>query len=94
MSDALRGHCAVIINPNGDVVAEATDFDGPTAAGFSRDGEQVRRVKDKAYRQFAKHHLNDWLGSKVDGTFADRFFAHAENCGYKLHVFPIGDTHE
>lgn len=94
MLEGLHGHCAIIINPKGDVVAEATDFDGSHAAGISLENRQTSRVRNRVIRAFAKSHLNEWLAEKVDDYFANKFFEHAINCGYKLHIFPIGDTHD
>ncbi|WP_322997454.1 hypothetical protein [Castellaniella sp.] len=88
----IRGYCAVIINPNGDVVAEATDFAPSEAAGFSNASRQKDRAQSRVELAFARNHLNQWLARKIDGYFAGRFFEHAQKCGYKLHIFPIGEA--
>lgn len=92
-TEAIYGHCAVIINPAGAVVAQATDFDGAYAAGISRESQQTYRVRHRVMRAFARGHLNQWLAEKVDDEFAGRFFEHASSCGYKMHVFQVGVDH-
>jgi len=85
----LKGVAAVVLNPDGHVVANCADFERQTYGGFSLEEGQTIRVRRDIKRRFAEGHLNQWLATKVSSHFADEFWRHAEGVGYQLHTFPI-----
>ncbi len=90
MSAETKGVVAVITNPDGDVVAEAADFDRAGYGGFTLQEAQAIRAKDGVRSRFAAGHLNGWLGRGMEGYFVDAFWRNAERAGYRLSVVPIG----
>lgn len=85
----MKGLCVIITNPNGAVVASAVDFDGVDASGFSRESEQSRRAKARAFLAFAKSHLNHWMAEKVTHEDAIGMWSLAESAGYQMTIIPI-----
>lgn len=85
----MRGVVAVIVNPNGAVVASAADFGGVDAAGFGLDSEQARRARSMVILEFARAHLNEWLAKEINGYEAKTIWEVASRAGYSLTVLPV-----
>lgn len=94
MGKAISGFCAVITNPNGDVVTTNADFERTGYGGMSLEDAQEHRARNVVKLRFARDHLNDWLASKADGYFCDQLWKVAELAGYKMQVFPVKDGEE
>ena len=85
----ISGIGAVVINPDGYVVADCADFDRHTYGGFTLEEGQAIRVRHEIKRRFAEGHLNQWLAENISSGFAEDFWNHAESVGYQLHIFHI-----
>jgi hypothetical protein len=84
----ITGVCAIITNPEGEVVTSYADFDG-SVAGLKRDDSQTYRARNIIKRRFAREHLNEWLAAKADEYFCEQFWRVAERAGYKLTTCPV-----
>lgn len=94
MVTKISGVAAVVINPDGHVVADAADFERQTYGGFSLEEGQSIRVRYAIKRRFAETHLNQWLAKNIGDSFAEDFWDHAASVGYQMHIFPISTERE
>ena len=84
------GVVVIILNPMGDVVAEASDFDRAGYGGFTLKQAQAYRAEKVALNRFVADHLNKWLGTGVEDYFIDAFWNNAQRAGYTLKTISIG----
>ena len=85
-----QGVLVIIINPNGSVVASASDFSRSSYGGYDLSRAQAMRAKGKSRVALAKSHLNEWMAASVDLEFAEDFYRHAEKSGYKSETIYVG----
>lgn len=86
----LSGVCVVVTNPNGAVVASASNFDPHKPGGFRLKEIQTIHARNAAMMAFAKNHLNEWLAGKSDAFFAEQLWRIAENAGYRMQEIEVG----
>lgn len=66
----MRGTIVIAIDPRGRVAETATDFDGPTAGGFSKSSEQERRAKEQLWASIVRNYCSEFMWKTVKETRA------------------------
>ncbi len=93
MTDVPKGVTAVLIDPQGRVAADATDFNAGGSAGLSQQEAQTRRAKKAVAVGYVDGCCNGYLSRVIrdgypgaDGIMSKLISDH----GFRLHIIAHG----
>lgn len=86
-----QGYMVLMLWPDGDVLAEVSDFDKATYGGFKRKEAQRVRCKDRLWRVVLDRLANPIVG-KAAGTYHGPAIIDemVRSHGFKIHEIAIG----
>lgn len=88
--NAPPGIVAVLIDPNGNAVAHAADFDTYEFGGFSLKDCQCTRVEIGIARAMVDAYCRSEISTLIDDVEAEQLLLRARNVGFRLEFVQVG----
>lgn len=89
MTDA-KGVLAIFIDPEGNVIASAADFDGTVSAGFTLAEAQEYRAKRALTREVLHAYCSDRIVPRISDHLAVQVVENLIRSGWKRQIVAIG----